>query len=177
MAERKSPQIAVSSKYFLTAVLAVLLIPQGCERPFARPQTATERAAWGKPRWGPPAEGLQLRLHADRRTWQPGQRPSFSFDLRNRGKRTFVFWPAQKLALSQIEFDGKWYRWPEPLKIDSLVWPLAPGAQYNSVTIELDRRFGIELEPGKHILRLAFTLEGVRVVSNPVGIEIRRPNR
>jgi hypothetical protein len=97
------------------------------------------------------------------------------FDLRNGGKRTFAFWPAQKMQLCEIEFDGKWRRWPDAVMIDSQVWPLVPGAQYNAVTIELDRRFGIKLTPGRHIVRIAFTLEGIRVVSNPVGIKILSP--
>ena len=71
-----------------------------------------------------------------------------------------------------IEFDGKWHRWPSPIMIDSQLWPLAPGARYSGVTIELDKRFKIELTPGRHIVRIAFSLEGVRVVSNPVGIKI-----
>ena len=127
---------------------------------------------WGEPTWGPASEGLQCRLARDRRKWGAGETPTFKFDLRNRGERTFAFWPAHKLELVQIEFDGKWHRWPEPVKIDSNVWPLPPGERYSGVTIELHERFNIDTTAGKHIIRIAFNLEGVRVISNPVGIQI-----
>ncbi|MBL7152415.1 MAG: hypothetical protein ISS79_01765 [Phycisphaerae bacterium] len=166
--------MTVLNKYFLTALLVLFLVGQGCKTPLTK-RSGADRSAWGRPTWGPLSEGLQCRLRPDRRTWRLDETPAFNFDLRNRGKRTFAFWPAHKLELTEIEFDGKWRRWPTPVMIDSHVWPLAPGAQYNAVTINLDRRFGIDIRPGKHIVRIAFNLEGVRVVSNPVGIEILRP--
>ncbi|MHA1571611.1 MAG: hypothetical protein ACTSWM_07295 [Alphaproteobacteria bacterium] len=155
-------------RYALIALVVLIPGGQGCRGPLQ----GAGRAAWGEPTWGPPAEGLQCRLRADCRIWQPGETPAFTFDLRNTGKRTFAFWPAQKLQLVEIEFDGKWHRWPRPVMIDSHVWPLAPGAQYNAVNINLDKRFGINSTPGKHVVRIAFSLEGVRVVSNPVGIKV-----
>ena len=164
--------MTVLSKYLASAILALLLVCQGCKAPLTKPGRAA--SAWGEARWGPVSEGLQCRLRAQRRTWRLDETPSFNFDLRNGGKRTFAFWPAQKLELAEIEFDGKWYRWPRDVKTDSHVWPLAPGSQYNAVTIELDKRFKIDIKPGKHIVRIAYSLEGVRVVSNAVGIEIRR---
>jgi len=164
------------NKYSLPLLLAALLIGQGCKALLPGSRAMAGASAWGEPTWGEVVEGLQCRLRADRRTWRPTETPSFSFDIRNRGKRTFAFWPAHKLELSQIEFDGKWHRWPSPVTIDSQVWPLAPGAQYNGVTIELDKRFNIDIKPGKHIVRVAFSPEGVQVVSNPVGIEILRPD-
>ena len=160
----------ILTEYLLLGPIALLVAAQGCTAP-GTSQT-TEHLAWGEPSWGPSAEGLQCRLRADRRDWLISETPVLQFDLRNDGKRTFAFWPAQKMQLCEIEFDGKWRRWPDTVMIDSQVWPLAPGAQYNAVTIELDKRFGIKLAPGRHILRIAFTLEGVRVVSNPVGIKI-----
>jgi hypothetical protein len=163
----------ILTEYLLLAPMALLLAAQGCTA--TAPRQTGERLAWGEPSWGPPAEGLQCRLRADRRDWLISETPVLQFDLRNDGKRTFAFWPAQKTQLCEIEFDGKWRRWPDAVMIDSQVWPLAPGAQYNAVTIELDKRFGIKLAPGRHILRIAFTLEGVRVVSNSVGIKILAP--
>ena len=159
--------MALRYSYLAAAGLALLAAGHGCKSlPHA------DASAWGEPRWGPSVEGLQCRLRAERRTWRANETPAFNFDLRNSGKRTFAFWPAQKLELAEIEFDGRRHRWPSDVMTDSPVWPLAPGAQYNAVTIELDRRFKIEMEPGKHIVRIAYCLEGVRVVSNPVGIEI-----
>ena len=144
----------------------------GCNR--LPPGSQSAASAWGEPRWGPEVEGLQCRLRAERRKWRQDETPVFNFDLRNVGKRTFAFWPAHKVELAEIEFDGKWHRWPSDVKTDSQVWPLGPGSQYKAVSIELDERFKIDTKPGKHIVRIAYVLEGVRVVSNPVGIEIRR---
>lgn len=157
-------------KFFLVPVMVTVLGGSGCQSPLTKPGSLKE--AWGEPRWGPAVEGLQCRLSAERRSWSADETPAFSFDLRNTGKRNFTFWPAHKLELAEIQFDGKWHRWPSDVKTDSHVWPLVPGSQYNAVSISLDKRFGIELKPGKHIVRIAYSLEGVRVVSNPVGIEI-----
>ena len=155
-------------KQFLT--LAMIATFGGCTTSMIESDSA--RSAWGQPRWGPAVEGLQCKLSAERRTWTLDEIPAFSFDLRNTGKRNFAFWPAHKLELAQIQFDGKWYRWPRDVKTDSHVWPLWPGSQYNAVCITLDKRFAINIKPGKHIVRIAYSLAGVRVVSNPVGIEI-----
>lgn len=165
--------MAVCKNYVPVVALVLLLAGQGCKSPLTKPRPAA--SAWGEPTWGPSAEGLQCRLRAERRTWRLDETPTFDFDLRNGGKRTFAFWPAHKLELAEIEFDGKWHRWPRDVKTDSHVWPLAPGSQYNAVTIELDERFKIDIKPGNHIVRIAYQLEGVRVVSNPVGIKILPP--
>jgi len=157
--------MGVLKKYSLLTLLPALLIAQGCQAPLAK-------SAWSGPTWGEAVEGLQCRLRAEKRIWNLTETPTFKFDIRNQGKRTFTFWPAHKLELCQIEFDGKWHRWPSPIMIDSQLWPLVPGARYSGVTIELDKRFKIELTPGRHVVRIAFSLEGVRVVSNPVGIKI-----
>ena len=164
--------MAVLKKYGTLAALLAILLVQGCKGPMANWPTPSRSQAWAEPTWGRLAEGLQCRLRPDRRTWRAGETPSFKIDIRNRGKRTFALWPAHKLQSCEIEFDGEWHYWPSPVIIDSQVWPLAPGAQYNGLTIELDKRFKIEFEPGKHIVRIAFSPEGVRVISNPVGIEI-----
>jgi hypothetical protein len=159
-------------KYFPALALAMLLAGGGCKSSLTKPGSLS--SAWGEATWGPAVEGLQCRLRAERRTWRLGETPAFNFDLRNGGKRTFAFWPAHKLELVEIEFDGNWHRWPRDVRTDSPVWPLAPGSQYNAVSIKLDERFKIDMKPGKHIVRIAYSLEGVRVVSNPVGIEISR---
>src|SRR3989304_1890303 len=158
--------MAVRYSYFAAAALALLAAGQGCKS-----LSPSDAAAWGQAGWGPSVEGLQGRRRPERRTWRADETPAFNFDLRNRGKRTFAFWPAQKLELAEIEFDGEWHRWPNDVMTASHVSPLAPGSQYNAVTIELDNRFKIAIEPGKHIVRIAYPLEGVRVVSNPAGIK------
>ncbi|MBN2269488.1 MAG: hypothetical protein JXN61_02680 [Sedimentisphaerales bacterium] len=159
--------MAVRYGYFAATALALLAACQGCKS-----LPPSDASAWGEARWGPSVEGLQCRLRAERPTWRSNETPAFNFDLRNRGKRTFAFWPAQKLELAEIEFDGKWHRWPSDVMTNSPVWPLAPGSQYNAVTIQLDKHFKIDIKPGKHIVRIAYSLEGVWVVSNPVGIKI-----
>jgi len=164
--------MTVHCKYCLAGLFVLLLAGQGCKTSLRKPRSAA--SAWGEATWGPAVEGLQCRLRAERRRWRLDETPAFNFDLRNGGKRTFAFWPAHKLELAEIEFDGKWHRWPSDVMTDSQVWPLGPGSQYNAVTIELDKRFKIKVKPGKHIVRIAYRLEGVRVVSNPVGIKIVR---
>jgi hypothetical protein len=158
----------------LIILLSVFLAGQGCRTPSpsARPVVLQTDTAWLEPTWGEAAEGLQCRLRPDRRTWRIGERPSFKADIRNRGKRIFAFLPFHQLQLCRVQFDDKWYQWPSPFMIDSPVWPLAPGAQFNDIAITLHERFKINLVPGRHIVRVVFPLEGIEVVSNPVGIEI-----
>jgi predicted small lipoprotein YifL len=156
---------------FLMILLSALLVGCGYKAPLAKP-IALEKAAWREPGWGEEAEGLQSRLHPDKRTWQWGENPSFKLDIRNRGSRIFAIFPSHQLQLCRIQFDGKWHQWPEPIMIDSMVWPLAPGAQFADIGITLQEQFKINLTPGKHIIRIAFSLEGIEVISNPVGIEI-----
>ncbi|MBN2139345.1 MAG: hypothetical protein JW720_16195 [Sedimentisphaerales bacterium] len=155
--------MTAANKCLMVGLLAVLSAAPGCSRSLSGLSSSD---------WGPSAEGLQCRLAVERQTWRADETLSFSFDLRNRGRRTFAFWPRQKVELAEIEFDGKWYRWPRDVKTEGQVWKLGPGSQYYAVTIELDRQFGIDIRPGRHTVRLAYVLEGVRVVSNPVAIRI-----
>ena len=162
-------------KSLLIISLSVFVTGQGCRTPPAKPIVPKPDPAWLEPTWGEAAEGLQCRLRPDRRIWQVGERPGFKVDIRNQGKRIFAFLPFHQLQLCRIQFDGKRYQWPSPFMIDSPVWPLAPGAQFNDIAITLHERFKINLAPGRHIVRVVFLLEGIEVVSNPVGIEILRP--
>lgn len=155
----------------LIILLSVFLTGQGCKTPSAKP-VVLQRDAWREPSWGEAAEGLQCRLRPDKRIWRAGERPSFKADIRNRGRRIFAFLPSHQLELCRIQFDDKWYQWPSPFMIDSPVWPLGTGAQFNDIAITLHERFKINLTPRKHIVRVVFSLEGIEVVSNPVGIEI-----
>ena len=168
----KGPTMVSLKDACLIALSFIFLISQGCKTPAAKPKAPDNKLAWSKPAWGRAVEGLQCRLRPDKRTWQRSQAPTFRLDIRNRGKRVFAFLPSHRLQLCQIQFDDKWYNWPSPVMIDSAVWPIAPGAQLNDIPITLHKRFGINLTPGKHIVRVAFAPEGVRAVSNPVGINI-----
>jgi hypothetical protein len=157
--------------------LSVFLTGQGCRTlpPSVKPVVSQADTAWREPTWGEAAEGLQCRLRPDRRIWMACERPSFKADIRNQGRRIFAFLPFHQLELCRIQFDDKWHPWPSPFMIDSPVWPLSPGAQFNDISITLHERFKINLTPGRHIVRVVFSLEGIDFVSNPVGIEILPP--
>ncbi len=159
--------------YTIIAFSLILFVP-GCFEPLETKQGLINADPWADPIWGSPVEGLQCRLTSDRRTWKATDTPTFKFDLQNNGKRTFAFWPANKHQFCRIQVNGKWHRWSGGEMIDSQVWPLAPGAAYKGVTLELHKGYGIILKPGRHIIRAAFTLEDIKVASNPVGIEIRK---
>lgn len=166
----------------LVILLSIFFFCKGCKAPAEKivtssPGIVEDKTAWAKPSWGQQSEGLQCRLRPDRRIWQHKEQPSFKIDIRNRGKRIFAFFPFHQIQLCRIQFDGKWHQWPSPFMIDSPVWPLAPGAQFDNITFTLHERFKINLTPGKHIVRIRFTLEGIEVESNPVGIEILLPSR
>lgn len=160
----------------LIITLLAFVISQGCKTPSKKPVVLPTETRWYEPTWGEAAEGLQCRLRPDRRIWQMGERPSFKADIRNRGKRIFALLPSHQLELCRIQFDDKRYQWPNPFMIDSSVWPLSPGAQFNDIAITLHEQFKINLTPGRHIVRVAFSFEGIEVVSNPIGIEILSPN-
>ena len=84
----------------------------------------------------------------------------------------FAFPPSHIQQICRIQFDGKWYHWPSPVMIDGSVWPLASGVQFDDIPIVMHERFGIKITPGRHVVRVALALEGVQVISNPVGIKI-----
>ena len=166
----------------ITMLLSAFLAGQGCKAPADKalaspPALSQDKAAWSEPTWGEQAEGLQCRLRPNRRVWQSRERPGFKLDIRNRGKRIFAFLPFHQLQLCRIQFDGRWYQWPSPFMIDSPVWPLSPGAQFDNIAITLHEQLKIKLSPGKHVVRVGFALEGIEVVSNPTGIEILPPGQ
>ncbi len=167
---KKMPRMI--ARAILTASLAALLA--GCAEELTSEQLALDADPWSEPVWGPPAEGLRCRLSAARRKWAADETPVLRCDLQNSGRRTFAFWPAHKHQLCRIEVDAVWHRWQHPEKIESQIWPLPPGSGYRGITIQPDKGYGIDLKPGRHVIRVAFTLEDVRVTSNPFGIEITR---
>lgn len=156
------------------ASFTLALAIQGCIGPFALEEGLFGPDPWGNPVWGKPTEGLRCRLSIHKRKWNKDEIPTFTLDLQNNGKRTFAFWPEQKHQLCHIQVDGKWHQWSPAELIDSHVWRISPGTDRKGVSIELHREYHITMKPGKHIVRVAMLLEDVRVVSNPVGIEIVR---
>ncbi len=157
---------------WIITALVVFITGQGCKTPWAELITSQDSYAWAEPTWGEADEGLQCRLRPDKRVWQTGETPTFKIDMRNQGQRMFAFPPSHIQQICRIQFDGRWYYWPNPVMIDGSVWPLAPGIKFDDIPIALDVQFGINITPGRHIIRVALALEGVQVVSNPVGIKI-----
>ena len=155
------------------AMLTIALAAQGCVGPFAFEEGGWFGPdPWGKPVWGEPAEGVRCRLSVYKRKWKITETPTFTFDLQNNGKRTFAFWPDQKHQFCRIQVDGQWHHWSPTELIDSQVWNVSPGADYKGVILELRQEYNIKIKPGRHVVRIALVLEDVRVVSNPVGIDI-----
>jgi len=162
------------------AVLVVDSFAVLCSGCALRTATSTGRAespAWTAPTWGPEAEGLQCRLRPVKRIWRTGEPPAFKVDLRNHGTRIFAFTRSADVPLHEFSVDGRWYRWPTPPATACRVWPLAPTVEFPDLPVTLPRRICGPLLPGRHTIQVAFLLEGVEVVSDPVGIEVTAPAR
>jgi len=159
----------------ITALL-LFIAGQGCKTPWAEMIASGDSYAWAEPTWGEADQGLQCRLRPDKRIWQTGETPTFKIDLKNHGRRMFAFPSSHVQQICKIQFDGKWYHWPNAVTIDGSIWPLAAGVQFGDIPIVLDKRFGIKITPGRHIVRIASVLEGVQIVSNPVGIKVLARN-
>jgi hypothetical protein len=104
--------------------------------------------------------------------WRSGETPVFKADLRNQGKRTFAFLNSERVPLSRISVDDRWYPYPASGAVQGPVWPLAPGVEFTNLPVSLPTDMQRSLTPGPHIIRVAFSFEGVEAVSNLVGIEI-----
>lgn len=134
--------------------------------------------------WGPAVEGVQCRLLPRKSTWKAGQTPNLKADLRNQGKRRVSMGLAP--GSGEVQYDGLWYRSTTVTLGLVLVLNLGPGAQKDGISLQLgdfwgwkskDKNLALVFRPGRHTLRAAFHLrsdggDGLRVVSNPVQIEI-----
>lgn len=163
--------IATNFRLMLICV-AVALSGIGCARHAARPVKSPEVAAWAEPVWGPATQGLQCRLRPVRRVWHAPEAPEFKIDLRNQGKRIFAFASSEQVPLHAIGVDGRWYACPRPMRAEGPVWPLAPGVEFAGLPVVLPSDTGLPLAAGRHTIQIAFSFEGLEVISNPVGIEI-----
>ncbi len=127
--------------------------------------------------WALAVEGVQSRLRVRKIVCKADKTPTLSLDLRNLGEKTIDFIPIVQ-AHCEIELDGQWYGWAEPLVIGAPVWMLEPGTELNdAIEIKLTdswalpkegsllkHRPGIEefwgnhlkLTPGKHTIRVRF---------------------
>jgi len=154
-----------------------------------------DRAPAGETAWGKAVEGVQVRLRAKQRKWKQGTVVRLQADVRNQGKRNLSVTTIPNGC--ELEVDGRWYRRPIGLGLIVLS-PLTPGGRHEDIAISLDRSWWSaapqkahapwkaapgtlgELAPGKHTLRVGFTVVAARnapvgsfkVVSNPVEIEI-----
>jgi len=170
--KQKEPGMTAQRSICGITLLLAFLTGQSCKTPLWEAMPSQDRYAWAEPTWGEVDEGLQCRLRPDKRVWQTGETPTFKIDIKNNGRRMFAFPPSHIQQICRIQFDGKWYHWPNPIMIDGSLWPLAPGVQFDDIPIALHEQFGIKITPGRHIIHVAFSLEGVQVVSNSVSIKV-----
>jgi hypothetical protein len=130
--------------------------------------------------WGVPDQGVQARLRPTKAAWGLDEVPTFALDLRNRGDKAVS--QAAAVPYCEIEFDGVWYVYGEPVVIRMPVRVLPPGGQIDGwMTVSLDRpwvrkdccprpvridnpvkldKVRLHTPPGKHVVRVSFLLEG-----------------
>ena len=134
--------------------------------------------------WGEAVDGVQARIRTPKVVWIAGEEPTFSYDLRNRGKKT----PDQRRAPvdCQFEVDKVWYSYEIPSgPYVAVGYPLKPGEQVNDwTTVTPDENWvsltpekkRFPLPPGKHTIRIGYQLQGttpaIRPISGPIEIEV-----
>ena len=133
--------------------------------------------------WGEAVDGVQARIRTPKVIWKTGEPPTFHLDLRNQGKTPPN---ARRVPLDcQIEVDKVWYSFDLPSgPYPSVGDLLKPGEEINDwTTVSPDKYWGsfpgkakhFPLPPGKHTVRIAYTLNGeksIRPISGPVEIEV-----
>ncbi|NQU20499.1 MAG: HEAT repeat domain-containing protein [Candidatus Nealsonbacteria bacterium] len=173
-------------------VLQITLVTSSTTVRYKLLQTAEETAAWSDP-----VDDLRTRLRPTQRQWKSGVTPTLSLDLWNDSDQDKMhLYLGQQKAECEIEIDGQWYRWADTVAITQAVLSLKAGqARDDAVKISLIRSWArtdeamygrpvddalrLNLTPGKHTLRVAFTPDSPppqekrpRIVSNPIEIEI-----
>lgn len=163
--------VGIQKRTLLILAVSALLV-SACSRRYRQPVQKADRLAWSQPTWGPEAEGLQCRLRPTKRSWPGDAAPTFKLDLRNRGQRLFAYAASEPVPLDRVSIDGRWYKWPASPTTAATMWPLAPGVEFTDLHIALPEQMQSRLTPGPHVIRVAFSFEGVAVVSGPVAIDI-----
>ncbi|MGE5296069.1 MAG: hypothetical protein ACM3VT_14695 [Solirubrobacterales bacterium] len=160
--------------YNTWVMLAIAATSVGCATRHATTAVVKkpiQRIAPTEVTWGPTAEGLQCRLRPIKRLIGDGEAPTFRVDLRNEGGRVFTFLPDPRTPLHQFAVDGRWYPWPHR-PADGKTLALGPGVEIPDMAVTLPADTPSLLVPGWHSVQVAFSFEGVEVVSNAVDIEI-----
>lgn len=161
-------------RHNMWVVLAIAVAGVGCG---TRQETAVvkrpmqQRVALTEVTWGPAAEGLQCRLRPIKRLVGDGESPTFKVDLRNQGGRVFTFLPDPRTPLHRFAVDGRWYLWPHR-PTDGRTQAFGPGVEIADMPLTLPADTPSLLAPGWHTVQVAFSFEGIEVVSNPVEIQI-----
>ncbi|NLH43780.1 MAG: hypothetical protein GX448_18225 [Planctomycetes bacterium] len=159
------------------AILVALVVVSGgigCSRHVAvvRKSRPVHRVAQPQAEWGPLAGGLQCRLRPVKRAYPPGESPAFKVDLSNRGSRVFAFIQSEQAPLDRFAIDGRWKPWPSRPPTDGKTLALGPGVEFTELPAVLPADAQSSLTAGPHTIQVAFSFEGIEVVSNPVEIEI-----
>lgn len=156
------------------AVIILLgsLLSGGCSREDRVLAGRTDRIVRTASDWGPHAEGLQCRLRPTKRLWQSGETPTFRLDLRNQARRLFAFNVYEPVCPDRVWLDGRWYQRRRDQAAQAKMHPLASGGELADLMLTVPAEMGLPLGPGRHTIQVAFDLEDLTVVSNPVEIEV-----
>jgi len=135
--------------------------------------------------WGQAAEGIRVRLRAERGKWAADETPKFKVDVRNDGSHRLLLTSAPDYW--GVEVDGVWYRVTIPMLGGAKGMSFGPDKRWYNLELSLDMALGsqnenggVELAPGRHTVRAALSKGlsedggpvSIRAVSNPVEIEI-----
>ncbi len=125
--------------------------------------------------WGKAVDGVQVRLQADKKTWEEGEIPKLKADVRNNGSRDLIIYRTEQVC--ELIFDGQSYHCNQ---IEAKSSPFPHGKQYDGIEFSLDGQWykngtnqPLQFSSGKHTIQVAFTLDDARKgaiepVTNPV---------
>jgi len=164
-----------SLQHSILVALLVAALGNGCSRPASIAPKRVQVAVPTQADWGQAAEGLQCRARPARHTYSAGESPAFTVDLRNGGSRIFAFRSGEQAPLSRYSIDGHWRPWPGYPPRDGKVQALRPGVEVRDMVATLPQEAHFLLTPGRHVVQVAFTFEGVDVVSDLIEIAIIGP--
>jgi RNA polymerase sigma factor (sigma-70 family) len=133
--------------------------------------------------WGEEGQGLAIRTRPTKTRWSVGEQPTFEIDLRNRGTKSWSVTAVPPQV--EVEMNGEWHSFSGELDFKAAIRNLKAGEQIDKwMTVAPDKTWGaggdgespripLEWKPGKHKVRLAYSIQGkVHLQSNVVEIEI-----